>query len=52
VQEVWKMAVEMGSPDAADFARSMLPINLIRNTLPHATEAQRETLRAMLAALS
>ena len=37
--------------DAAQFAKQIVPIGLIRASLPHASEAQRDQMRAILVQL-
>ncbi len=46
------MANAAGAMEAADYARQIVPVNLVRNLLPHATDPQREQLRAKLALIS
>ncbi|CAL8464049.1 g3584 [Coccomyxa elongata] len=50
--EVFTMANAAGAMEAADYARQIVPVNLVRNLLPHATDPQREQLRAKLALIS
>jgi hypothetical protein len=42
------MATAAGATEAADYAKQIAPINLMRALLPHAADAQREQLRAEL----
>lgn len=49
---VHAMAAEQGLQPAAELARGMLPIPLIRAALPHASQPQQERLRALLAQLA
>ena len=46
--QVYKMATAAGVTEAADYAKSIAPVNLIRALLPHTTDAQRDALRSSL----
>jgi hypothetical protein len=46
------MATSAGAMEAADYARQIAPVNLIRALLPHATDSQRDELRSKLALIS
>lgn len=46
--ELYRHAIAQGIPEAADYTRGIVPINVIRATLPHANEAQRENMRRYL----
>ncbi|EIE24972.1 hypothetical protein COCSUDRAFT_83665 [Coccomyxa subellipsoidea C-169] len=50
--EVFTMATASGATEAAEYARAIVPVNLVRNLLPHATDFQREQLRAKLGMIS
>lgn len=50
--QVHKIASAAGATEAADYAKQIAPINLMRALLPHATDVQREQLRAELAQIS
>ena len=52
LQTVHALAKEQGLAPAAELARGMVPIPLIRTALPHASEAQQERLRGLLAQLA
>jgi hypothetical protein len=40
------------SPEAADAARALVPVGVIRALLPNATKEQRETVRGLLASVA
>ena len=46
--ELYKHAITQGIQEAADYTRGIVPVNLIRATLPHANEAQRDNMRRYL----
>ena len=46
--QVYNMATAAGVTEAADYAKSIAPVNLIRALLPHTTDAQRDELRSSL----
>ncbi len=46
------MATSAGATEAAEYARQIAPVNLIRALLPHTTDAQRDDLRNKLALIS
>ncbi|KAL3158886.1 hypothetical protein ABBQ32_011601 [Trebouxia sp. C0010 RCD-2024] len=46
--ELYKHATAQGIHEAADYTRGIVPVNVIRATLPHATEAQRDNMRRYL----
>lgn len=46
------MATAAGATEAAEYARQIAPVNLIRALLPHATDSQRDQLRNKLALIS
>lgn len=46
------MATAAGATEAAEYARQIVPVNLVRNLLPHATDTQRDQLRSKLALIS
>ena len=48
MQALQRQAAAAGGEQGAALARTGVPINLIRATLPHATESQRESLKASL----
>ncbi len=52
VLQVFTMATASGATEAAEYARAIVPVNLVRNLLPHATDSQREQLRAKLGLIS
>lgn len=49
---VHAMAKEQGLGPAAELARGMVPIPLIRAALLHASQPQQERIRALLAQLA
>ncbi|KAA6418002.1 MAG: hypothetical protein FRX49_12002 [Trebouxia sp. A1-2] len=46
--ELYKHATAQGIHEAADYTRGIVPVNVIRATLPHANEAQRDNMRRYL----
>ena len=46
--QVYSMATAAGVTEAADYAKSIAPVNLIRALLPHTTDAQRAELLSSL----
>lgn len=48
LMSVHKMAKSQGADRAAEQARSIVPINLVRASLHHTTEQQKESMRAAL----
>ena len=48
MSQVYNMATVAGVTEAADYAKSIAPVNLIRALLPHTTDAQRDELRNSL----
>lgn len=45
---MYRAAQAAGAQEAADYARAIVPVDLIRAVLPHLTEPRREQLRATL----
>ena len=43
--------MQAGAVEAAQYAKQIVPIGLIRASLPHASEAQREQIRSTLVQL-
>jgi len=48
---VYRAAQVAGALEAAEYARAIVPVDLIRAVLPHLTEPRREQLRATLSVL-
>ena len=46
--QVYRAAQAAGAREAADYARAIVPVDLIRAVLPHLTDLRREELRATL----
>lgn len=42
---------QAGAPEAAQYAKDIMPVGLIRGSLPHANVPQREQLRTTLSQL-
>ena len=51
-EQVDRLASAAGAADAAAYARAIVPVNIIRAMLPHASVAQRDALREPIAALT
>jgi len=49
--QVYRAAQVAGALEAAEYARAIVPVDLIRAVLPHLTEPRREQLRATLSVL-
>ena len=43
--------MQAGAPEAAQYARDIMPVGVIRGALPHANEYQRDQLRTLLSQL-
>lgn len=46
--ELYRHAMAQGIREAADYTRGIVPVNVIRATLPHANEAQRNNMQRYL----
>ena len=47
-RQVYNMATAAGMTEAAEYAKSIAPVNLIRALMPHTSDAQRAELLSSL----